>query len=201
MEHTVKELKASLNYTKESLAADAAKITKYVQEGKYQFIEQATKSLNGYVELAKILEKDLEAAEKIERAAARAKATGWAVVEAFVEEMLEKDGEWLKECIDLYRNDYQGFKKAGFNKTTQDLIRRGFAGGMEILTQDAEYRKLDLKAKVEKKVGPVTNAQLNRNENGGFDGRVTGTDGAVYIQTIVAGGYNIQRAHYRTLVK
>ena len=42
--------------------------------------------------------------------------------------------------------------------------------------------------------------RLEYNGNRGFDGTIKGEKGTVNINTIVAGGYNIQKLHYRTLI-
>jgi len=50
-------------------------------------------------------------------------------------------------------------------------------------------------------VGNVLNiSKLEYNPNRGMDGTITGERGSVNINTIVAGGYNIQKLHYRTLI-
>jgi hypothetical protein len=41
---------------------------------------------------------------------------------------------------------------------------------------------------------------LMENKNRGIDGKYTGEKGTITINTILAGGYNIQELHYRTLV-
>lgn len=42
--------------------------------------------------------------------------------------------------------------------------------------------------------------ELEFNNNRGFDGVIKGENGNVKINTIIAGGYNIQKLHYRTLI-
>lgn len=41
---------------------------------------------------------------------------------------------------------------------------------------------------------------LKYNSNKGFDGQIEGEKGTVNINTIGAGGYNVQKFHYRTLI-
>ena len=50
-------------------------------------------------------------------------------------------------------------------------------------------------------IGNVENiSRLKYNSNRGFDGTIKGEKGSVNIDTILAGGYNIQKLHYRTLI-
>ena len=42
--------------------------------------------------------------------------------------------------------------------------------------------------------------RLEYNANKGFDGTIKGERGTVNINTIIAGGYNVQKLHYRTLI-
>lgn len=51
-------------------------------------------------------------------------------------------------------------------------------------------------------VGDITGiVRLQYNGNRGMDGTIAGTKGTVGISTILAGGYNIQKLHYRTLIQ
>jgi len=51
------------------------------------------------------------------------------------------------------------------------------------------------------KIGNVLEIiSLNYNPNKGMDGTIKGEKGNVNIDTILAGGYNIQKLHYRTLI-
>lgn len=43
--------------------------------------------------------------------------------------------------------------------------------------------------------------RLEYNSNRGMDGTIEGTKGTVGINTVLAGGYNIQKLHYRTLIQ
>ncbi|MEH6945147.1 hypothetical protein [Bacillus sp. JJ722] len=68
------------------------------------------------------------------------------------------------------------------------------------LTNEMRVKKEKMLIKITKKVGEILSCNLKLNRNDSFDGTVTGTKGTVNIRTIVAGGYNIQRVHYRTII-
>ena len=54
---------------------------------------------------------------------------------------------------------------------------------------------------VSEKIGEITDAShLSIGEKGEINGIIVGTNGKAKIETIGAGGYNIQRYHFRTLV-
>ncbi|MBZ9693373.1 hypothetical protein [Clostridium sp. M14] len=54
---------------------------------------------------------------------------------------------------------------------------------------------------IKDRVGDVTEVyNLCENNNRGFDCNIKGNKGGIRINTILAGGYNIQKLHYRTLV-
>lgn len=70
--------------------------------------------------------------------------------------------------------------------------------------RDGENLILDLLKRVTKITGPVTDwseLELARGNHGlVINGYVSGEDGKAKVESIVAGGYHIQRAHIRTLV-
>lgn len=73
--------------------------------------------------------------------------------------------------------------------------------------KDAQRIVENLVARVEKKVGEVTSWERlfvtlgNLQEGKVINGYVTGTKGECRVESVGAGGYNIQRYHIRTLVK
>lgn len=69
------------------------------------------------------------------------------------------------------------------------------------LEEDRRAKLLDLMARITKVVGRITDAAaLYIGDTGEINGVVIGTEGRATVQTIGAGGYNIQIFHYRTLV-
>ena len=72
----------------------------------------------------------------------------------------------------------------------------------EVLTKEVESKRAKLIARVEKKTGKITDASALRiGANGELNGVVKGEKDIAEVNTITAGGYNIQCLHYRVLVK
>lgn len=72
----------------------------------------------------------------------------------------------------------------------------------EVAAQEVINKKLDLVARIEDVAGKIVDAKyLEIGKNGSLNGRVIGEKKSVYVETILAGGYNIQCLHYRVLVK
>lgn len=95
-------------------------------------------------------------------------------------------------------------EKAGFNEFSE--YERVNENTIESLKKEnlenAQQSVLNLIEKVEDRVGKVTDwSNLHFGANGMLNGRVTGNLGSTYVETIPAGGYNIQRFHYRVLLK
>lgn len=69
-------------------------------------------------------------------------------------------------------------------------------------TMEREMREkmIDLVQRIGEHVGKITDAQGLHVQNGEIAGTIIGEHGKASIQTIGAGGYNIQRYHFRTLV-
>lgn len=70
----------------------------------------------------------------------------------------------------------------------------------KILEEEMNNRLIELITKVSKITGEIVDADLYI-EKGDLNGIVTGKDGKAKVNTIGAGGYHIQRFHYRVLVK
>lgn len=70
-----------------------------------------------------------------------------------------------------------------------------------ILDRDIESKYKHIIAKVKKVCGEIIDASdLHIGDDGTINGLIKGTIGNGYVETIVAGGYNIQIAHYRVLI-
>lgn len=71
----------------------------------------------------------------------------------------------------------------------------------DILDKDIQSKYTHIINKVKKVCGEVVDASnLHMGDDGTINGLIKGTEGNGYVETIVAGGYNIQIAHYRVLI-
>lgn len=108
-----------------------------------------------------------------------------------------------KSAITHYRNVIEPFKLE--NRFLADYLigwRDWEARLDKYLDKEVERKKKQLINRIEKKVGKITDADLlNIGIDGGLEGLIIGEKGKVFIETVYAGGYNIQRLHYRTLIK
>lgn len=77
----------------------------------------------------------------------------------------------------------------------------GYTSIEDIVEKDMENKKKTLLYKIKGKVGEITLVNLTCGEDGTPNGYIEGTEGKARIETITAGGYNIQCLHYRVLVK
>lgn len=68
------------------------------------------------------------------------------------------------------------------------------------LEAEKQAKMLDLIDRINKVVGTITDATTLRIKAGNLNGIIVGEKGKAKVETIGAGGYNIQCFHYRTLV-
>ncbi|MNV67543.1 hypothetical protein D3C71_1603470 [compost metagenome] len=71
----------------------------------------------------------------------------------------------------------------------------------KVLEREKKDKILDLINRINKVVGSIKDASnLSISPTGNINGFIVGDKGKAYIETIGAGGYNIQCYHFRTLV-
>lgn len=71
----------------------------------------------------------------------------------------------------------------------------------EFLNEEVQARRVDLYYRCSAVVGIIKDATgITMGMNGSLNGIVVGDEGKASVRTILAGGYNIQRLHYRVLV-
>lgn len=96
----------------------------------------------------------------------------------FIENWAEKATEWM-------------LKNTKFSKENIE----------KMIAADKEIKLYQLKMRVEAEVGEITNAKyLSVSGKGDLTGVIEGKQGKAHVHSIMAGGWNIQRFHYRTLV-
>ena len=108
--------------------------------------------------------------------------------------------------------DYDTYQKRLHETFTQD-VQRLFTAGVpgepafetaleELLTDAVQAMRLDLYCRCTAAVGVITDTSgLYVGSNGSLNGRVKGESGSAEVETIVAGGWNVQRKHFRVLIK
>lgn len=66
---------------------------------------------------------------------------------------------------------------------------------------DKWFKKASIIHKVEKHVGKIVDTgNLHIGSDGNINGRIIGDKDSCYVQTIIAGGWNIQCLHYRVMI-
>lgn len=108
--------------------------------------------------------------------------------------------------------DYASYNKALKMRFSQDVRRlrlEGLPGNPrfdqyldKMLSDEVRSKRLDLYYRCVNAVGVLTDVSgLAVGDNGSLNGHVIGEQGKANVETIYAGGYNIQCLHYRVLVK
>lgn len=104
-----------------------------------------------------------------------------------------------KEERDAYYKAYNDFRKA-FPVSREYELRQPDENLYKKNEDEATMYAKDLVHRIKDKVGEITNLEHIHFVGKALNGYVEGTLGSVRLETITAGGYNIQRLHYRVLV-
>ena len=98
----------------------------------------------------------------------------------------------VKEAFNMRFGDsfFQSYKDHKFDKDWLDAQ----------IEQEKNNKLIDLMSRVTKITGTITDAKGLYIENGDVNGIIVGERGKAKIQTIGAGGYNVQVFHYRVLI-
>lgn len=114
-----------------------------------------------------------------------------------------------EELLKEMKLDYRSVEARKANFAGQSVLKmdtiRNEEERLVWLEKDLEAEKkakmLDLINRINAVVGTITDAQyLSVSPEGNLNGYITGEKGKAKIETIGAGGYNIQCFHYRTLI-
>lgn len=121
----------------------------------------------------------------------------------------KKEYEELKEKYYQSNEDYKKEKRQLLEKYNQIVVNLSYGYSpkdreerlLKIIEREATAKEKTLIARVNKEVGTIIKAlSLNVGVNGELNGTIKGENGTCKIETIYAGGYNIQCLHYRVLV-
>lgn len=128
---------------------------------------------------------------------------GMEIIDQFLE-------EWKKEYIEYHLK----IKKMKYNDSLELLsnkriTKKAFRLALhndierikEVAEHEAELKKAKFIQQIQGKVGNILEASLRMNPKEGIDGTVRGEKATATIRTVLAGGFNVQRLHYRTIVK
>lgn len=128
-------------------------------------------------------------------------------------ERWDRYDEWKKQAIreDMKKEhemEYRDYKAMMLEKWGRNYRDAAYISSEDIRksnVKDAETLIFNLINRVADRVGQITDTQYLRldRDNAGYSiikGRIIGTKGTVRIESIGAGGYNIQRYHIRVLV-
>lgn len=131
-------------------------------------------------------------------------------VEKFLEAWRADADRYYRERVQAYQtcrrerpNDYKAYKQ--YDSIVQRL---GIMSSQdmetalnEFLNEEVQARRVDLYYRCSAVVGIIKDATgITMGMNGSLNGIVVGDEGKASVRTILAGGYNIQRLHYRVLV-
>ena len=120
----------------------------------------------------------------------------------------KEEKKQLKNCC-VWNDEYKNKKRELIEKYGKwimgDLALRSPEDAHEQIIKnierDGETKEKMLIKRVNKEVGKIVNAlSLTVGVNGELNGTIEGENGTCRIETIYAGGYNIQCLHYRVLV-
>lgn len=131
------------------------------------------------------------------------------VLKGLQEELVERWDEWDFERRNRIQADYRelDYKEFSSKYTHADVMFKGKSDEQihDDNVQSAENLIIDLIYRVRKITGEITDWSDIRASvgTGGFtvlNGTVIGKEGIACVESITAGGYNIQRFHIRVLV-
>lgn len=113
---------------------------------------------------------------------------------------VKKDLDSIKiESLDNWLANYKAMYITWVEENSKGYKRSML---LEKADEVVKTQKLEILVKTYPKVGKILDIKFARlGADGSFNGTVFGEKGNCNIETILAGGYNIQRLHYRVLMK
>lgn len=162
-------------------------IDEFLDQWVEKCVEHYRKLRNDFSEMHR-LHKELEHADKNGIVGAPSKLMG---------KNYNEEQEFLKNVFGKDWNFQREFK----NKAVCGTPSQYDAWVRGMYQKEAKQKKEALLLKINKIVGDITGAHLTIGADGSLNGFITGTNGKCSVETIYAGGYNIQCLHFRTLIK
>lgn len=171
-------------------------------KNKHEDIKGATKKLEEKKQILQNWEAKLERQLEVERKFQ--KEIPEAMKEAF--EMLVAD--WNRYDLEKKERIIKAYRELGYVEFVKKYKYSTYDWAMSATEQsiDNSNRRsatiwmLDLYNRVYAITGEITDCSRLHFSGKALDGYVTGTEGTAKVETILAGGYNIQRLHARVLV-
>lgn len=221
LEKRLENAKARVEKTQKAIVFHQKKLAKYEAERRDFWIREETADI-------KRKEKELEKAQEdvrvlegmLDQANELAASRNIKPILEFLDKWKDRVNKWYHETFE----DWKSAREDGDSKRAEALEKtlNGFPGvftrirgedglwhpGIDearlqkLLDEEANSKYDFIVYQTQNAVGQITDASdLFVGENGELNGRIDGTDGSVYVETIGAGGYNIQCFHYRVLIK
>lgn len=117
------------------------------------------------------------------------------LISALPEALRQFCDSWCQYAIDYYIEHHDNSTQDSFRYRTDQYIRN-------TIESDARDKLIDIARRVQKRCGNITDASnLTIGDNGTINGKIIGAKGSANVETIRAGGYNIQCLHFRVLIK
>jgi hypothetical protein len=187
-------------WLKNTILSHAQEIAKLAKKGDISKIQSYARAIVREEKMIEQTEKNIEELELMLEDAER-KSSKLAVIAEALDEIFEEDMKFYHELKQLSRNEMKAkIKSKEFPAQYGVIWEMDEEKAVKLFKKDLELRFRTLEKKIGETVGEVVDLKIERNARGTFDGWIKGTEGGANIRTIGAGGYNIIRFHYRTLI-
>lgn len=127
------------------------------------------------------------------------------VLKKLLDELVDSWNTW---DIEKRNNIQQDYKLLGWRECSKKYSRSDFdfkdKTDEQINKDNIQYARdliVDLYQRIKNKTGEITDWSNIHDSKGHLNGFVIGDKGTAEVESIIAGGYNIQRLHIRVLVK
>lgn len=126
-----------------------------------------------------------------------------------IEDVFEKESIKYQEKMIILKREFETFLSNGGTLASWERINGSFLTTLLYKSEESikkechdevMYSFYDLVLRVKNSAGKAIDFSLQGNQKGGVDGWIKGDVAKVTINTVPAGGYNIQRFHFRTLI-